>query len=106
MAFVRLFLPETSPLLNRVGRKSKKARISRRQLRKADKALHISAAPSRLTLAIQASNPLAAVAAEEFAYLERKSSLSWQAPAIYGMSRDNLARFCSSSVSRSTCYRL
>ena len=87
MALVRLFLPSTNPLLKRVGRKSKNARISRRQVQKADKALRSSAGPSPLTQAIQTSKPLAAVAAEAVAYQERKPSLSCQALAISGNAR-------------------
>src|SRR5229473_7177702 len=98
MALVRLFLPSTKPLLKRVGRKSKKARISCRQLRKADKAVRISLGPCPLTLAIQRSKSRAAVEAEVVAYQVRKASLSCHAMAISGKARAKAARECSSSV--------
>src|SRR5215469_8106348 len=71
---VRLFLPSTKPLERRVGRKSKKARIFRRQVRKADKALRSSLGPSRLTVAIQASKSASSVVEEAVAYQVRKAS--------------------------------
>ena len=83
-ALVRLFLPSTKPLLKRVGRKAKKARISCRQSRKADKAVRSSAGPSPLTRAIHVSSEAAAVEAEAVAYQVRKASLSCQAAAISG----------------------
>src|SRR5216683_1705580 len=91
MALVRLFFPSTKPLLKRVGRKSKNARISRRQLRKADKALRSSAGPWLLTRVIQASKPLAAVEASAVSYQERRSSLSCQALPISGNRRAKFA---------------
>src|SRR5579884_4090592 len=104
-ALVRVFLPSTKPLVRRVGRKSKKARISRRQLRKADKALRNSLGPSALTVAIQLSNCAAAVAAEAVAYQVRKASLSCQAAAISGKAAAKLDRLCSSSAERASCLR-
>src|SRR5205085_5097953 len=96
----RLFFPSTKPLERRVGRKSKKARISRRQVRKADKALRISLGPSALTAAIQSSNSAAAVAAEVVAYQVRKASLRGPAVAISGKAGASVARLCSSSAER------
>jgi hypothetical protein len=99
--FGAIVLPSTKPFLKRVGKKSKNARISCRQSRKADKALRNAAGPSRLTVAIQASNSVAAVAAEVVAYQVRRSSLSCQATAISGNAWAKVARECSSEASRS-----
>src|SRR5260370_40835201 len=105
VALVRLFLPYTKPLLQRVGKKSKKASISWRQSRKADKAVRNSAGPSRLTQAIHPSNSAAAVATEAVAYQVRKASLRCQATAISGKARAKVARVCSSSAERSSWLR-
>src|SRR6266851_6526899 len=104
-ALVRLFLPSTKPLERRVGRKSKNARISRRQLRKADKALRNSLGPWRLTAAIHLSKPVAAVAAEASAYQVRKASLSSHALPISGKADAKVALLCSSSADRSSWLR-
>src|SRR6266496_1689088 len=81
------------------------AKISCRQLRKADKALRISAGPSLVTLAIQTSKSRVEGAVEVVAYQVRNASLRCQATAISGNARAQAARECSSSVERSSWLR-
>jgi hypothetical protein len=87
------------------GQEIKERQISCRQSRKADKALRSSAGPSRLTVAIQASNSMAAVVAVVVAYQVRKASLRCQASAISGKAAAKVARACSSSAVRSCWLR-
>src|SRR6266446_4616441 len=84
---------------------SKKARISCRQLRKADRALCSSVGPKRLTAVVQRSRPAAAVEAEASAYQVRSASLSPHALPISGKAAAKVALLCWSSADRSSWLR-
>lgn len=102
-ALVRLFLPSTNPFEIRYsGKKEKNARISSRQLRKAERASRISEGPSFSTLAIQQSKPAAALDALAVKYQLLKSSFKLQACATSGNCSASFAHSPSCSAVKSS----
>lgn len=104
-ALVRFFLPSTHPLEMRMGRNGKKARISFRQLGKAESVLRNGSDPSWRPLAIQTSSCWAAVVTLAVAYHVRNASFHGQAVSSTGNGFPMAVRSCACSSVRSSFAR-